>query len=64
MIKDVGGKFHVCSISPKIRQILVHWRHELIERDLFFQSLNIFLVNTKMSHYWFNKKELLQKAKE
>ena len=25
MIKYVGGKFDDCSISPKIRQTLLHW---------------------------------------
>ena len=25
MIKDSGGKFDDCSISPKIRQTLFHW---------------------------------------
>ena len=28
MIKDVGGKFDDYSISPKIRQILLHWGYE------------------------------------
>ena len=34
MIKDVGGQFDDYSFSPKIRQILLHWGHELVERDL------------------------------
>ena len=34
MIKDVGGKFDDYSISPKIRQILLHWDYELTESDL------------------------------
>ena len=38
MIKDVGSKFDDCSISRKIRQILLHWGYELTEEDLFINS--------------------------
>ena len=31
MIKDGGSKFDDYSISPKIRQIFLHWGHELID---------------------------------
>ena len=31
MIKDGNGRFDDYSISPKIRQILLHWRHDLVE---------------------------------
>ena len=31
MIKDVGSKFDDYSISPKIRQILLHWGYEFNE---------------------------------
>ena len=34
MIKDVGGKFDGSSISPKVRQILLHWGYELKKSDL------------------------------
>ena len=34
MMKDVDGGFDVYSISPKIRQILVHWGYDLVENDL------------------------------
>ena len=34
MIKDVNGKFDDYSISLKIRQIFLHWVHELVESDL------------------------------
>ena len=34
MIKDVVGKFDDYSISPKIRQILLHWGYELTGSDL------------------------------
>ena len=33
MIRDAGNKFDDYSISPKIRQILFHWGHELPEKD-------------------------------
>ena len=32
MIKDVDGKFDDYSISPKTRQILLHWGYELTEK--------------------------------
>ena len=34
MIKDANSRFDDYSISPKIRQILLHWRYELTESDL------------------------------
>ena len=34
MIRDVNGRFDDYSISPKIRQIVLHWDHELVENDL------------------------------
>ena len=34
MIKDVNGRFDGYLISPKIRQILLHWGYELVESDL------------------------------
>ena len=34
MIKDDNSAFDYYSISPKIRQILLHWGHELTENDL------------------------------
>ena len=33
MIKDAGSKFDDYSISPKIRQLLLHWGYELTEKD-------------------------------
>ena len=35
MIKDAGSKFDDYSISPKIRQMLLHWGYELTEKDFF-----------------------------
>ena len=33
MIRDAGSKFGDYSISPKIRQILLHWGYELTGKD-------------------------------
>ena len=33
MIRDAGSKFDDYSISPKIRQILMHWGYELTKRN-------------------------------
>ena len=68
MIKVYGGKFNDYLISPKIRQSLLHWGHALSEEDFFTNSTNYLLCNFflvwNMSYYQFNKKEILQKAKD
>ena len=33
MIKDAASKFDHYSVSPKIRQIFLHWGYELTEKD-------------------------------
>ena len=40
MIKDAGSKFDDYSISPKIRQILLHWGYQLTEKDFFIDLTN------------------------
>ena len=40
MIKDAGSKYDDYSISPKIRQILLHWGYELTEKDFFIDLTN------------------------
>ena len=40
MIEDADSKFDNYSISPKIRQILLHRRYELTEEDFFNKLLN------------------------
>ena len=35
MIKSRNAKYNDYSISPKIRQILLHWDYELVESDCF-----------------------------
>ena len=37
MIKNVGSKFDDYSISPKIREILLHWGYELTKK-IFLMS--------------------------
>ena len=61
MIKSAGNKFDDCSVSPKIWQMLWHWGYELTEKDFFIDLTNYCI---KMSYYWFNRQEILQKAKE
>ena len=68
MIKHANGKFDDYSISPKIRQILLHWGYELVKHDLvwfvfcLYKNLLIF-INIIINNYIFNRQELLQKAK-
>ena len=35
IIKDAGSKFDDYSVSPQIRQILLHWAYELTEEGFF-----------------------------
>ena len=56
MIKDADSKFDDYSISPKIRQVLLHWGYELTAKDFFINSINKCI---KMSYYWFNRKKIL-----
>ena len=35
MIKSRNAEYNDYSISPKIRQILLHWGYELVESDCF-----------------------------
>ena len=41
MVGDAGSKFDDYSISPKIRQILLLWGYELIEKDFFLLTWQI-----------------------
>ena len=40
MTKDVVSKFDYYSISPKVRQILLHWGYELSQNILFNELTN------------------------
>ena len=44
MIKDVCGKFDDYSISPKIKQILLHLGYELVESNLLRFCFYLFLL--------------------
>ena len=39
MIKDKGSKYNDYSISPKIRQVLLHWGYELVESDVVLKKM-------------------------
>ena len=50
MIKDPNGRSNNYFISPKIRQILLHWGYELVESDLlWFVCLLLFLLIKKLA---------------
>ena len=34
MIKNKGVKYNDYSVSPKTRQILLHWSYELVENEV------------------------------
>ena len=40
MIRVAGSKFDDYSISPQIRQILLHWGYELTEKDFLLSCQN------------------------
>ena len=40
MIREAGSKFDDYSISPKIRQILLHWGYELTEKNCLNELTN------------------------
>ena len=42
MIKNSGSKYDGYSISPKIRQILLHWGYEFTKKD--FELSNWYII--------------------
>ena len=42
VIKDSSGKFDDYSITPKIRQILLHWDYELKKEEIFIIFIILF----------------------
>ena len=40
MIRDASSNFDAYSVSPKIRQVLLHWVYELTEKDFFIDLTN------------------------
>ena len=73
MTKNSGGKFDDYLISPKIRQILLHWGYELKKEDLlqfFLIKILIFLlykrsvsINSTKKNYWKKQKKIFFKKK-
>ena len=43
IIKDAGSKYDDYSISPKIRQILLHWGYELTKKTFYLLLIFFFL---------------------
>ena len=41
MIKNSGSKFDDYSVSPKIRQILLHWGYELTKKKCLSCQIDI-----------------------
>ena len=41
MIRNAGSKYNDYSISPKIRQILLHWGYELKKIFLLTWQINV-----------------------
>ena len=40
MIRNTGSKYDDFSISPKIKQILLHWGYDLTKKDFFNKLSN------------------------
>ena len=63
MAKKAGSKFDDYSISPKIRQILLHWGYELKESIVIWglRATFFFLKNTKKQNKTPEKHKTLSK---
>ena len=48
MIKNSCSKYDDYSISPKIRQILLHWDYELTEKD--FWAIKLIYNNERLNN--------------
>ena len=40
VIRNAGSRYDYYSISPKIRQIVLHWGYKLTEKDFFNELTN------------------------
>ena len=49
MIKNAGSKYDFYSVSPKIRQILLHWGYELTKKD-FEISVKLIYNNERLNN--------------
>ena len=61
MIKSRNAKYNDYSISPKIRQILLHWGYELVESDCFKILLSVHSVKISSRKIKFRDKEVNKK---
>ena len=52
MIKDAGSKFDDYSISPKIRQTLLHWGYELTEKDFLLTQFQTIIYTTSELNFY------------
>ena len=48
MIRNFDSKFDYYSVSPKIRQILLHWDYELTEKD--FWAIKLIYNNERLNN--------------
>ena len=62
MFKDVNSIFDDYSISPKIRQILLHWGFKLVEKiyKFFASKIYFFLNSIKMSYCQLSKRNIVK----
>ena len=63
MIKDANSIFDDYSMSPKIRQILLHWGYDCLKVICYYLFL-IFLLIQKQAIIGSINNKFLQKAKE
>ena len=54
----------LCKVCVKLCQIYVNVQYFYFVKKIKILIIKKFFVNIKMRYYWFNKQELLQKAKE
>ena len=58
MIKNKNAKYNYYSVSPKIRQTLLHWRYELVVLKYFLSVHTIKMSSQKIK---FGDKEIDKK---
>ena len=59
MVIDSNGNFNDYSISPKIKQILLHWDDELTKKDFFLMYKNELLSIQLIINFTEGKEKLL-----
>ena len=61
MIKDAASKFDDYLISPKIRQILLHWVYELTEKDFLLTQFLTLIYKAGEFNFCKKKKQTNKK---